>query len=274
MEINALTIDFEDWFCAKNLSSVILYENWKSCELRIAENTKRLLDVFDKNKVKATFFVLGWIAERVPDLVKFIAESGHEIASHGYSHISISILEKSEFEKDIRKALYIKKEIVKKDIIGYRSPSFSITRNTLWAYKTLSENGFKYDSSVFPVTYHPDYGISDAPLSIYKTFEGIIEVPLSCQNVAGVRIPFGGGGYFRLYPLKISRMLMKLCNKQGRPFVFYLHPWEIDDGQPRLKLPLIKKFRHYFNIKSTLKKFDEILKEFRFSTIKNMLNEK
>lgn len=270
--INALTIDFEDWFCANNLSSIIKYDKWNECELRITENTKRLLEILDNKNIKATFFVLGWIAERVPELVKIIDELGHEIASHGYSHISISNLNKVDFDEDLKRAVRIKKEILDKEIIGYRSPSFSITKNTLWAFKILEKNGFKYDSSVFPLTYHPDYGISSAPLSVYSTSEGIKELPLSCYKFAGIRVPFAGGAYFRFYPLPLSKMFMKLCNKQNRPFVFYLHPWEIDMEQPRINVPFFKRVRHYYNLKNTFNKLEIILSSFNFTSIRSLLN--
>jgi len=269
---NVLTIDLEDWFCANNLSGIIKYEQWSTCELRIVDNTHRLLNLLELKNVKATFFVLGWIAERVPDLIKEIENLGHEIASHGYSHISLHNMNRTDFERDIKKALLVKREIVTKDIIGYRSPSFSVTDDTIWALKILKENGFLYDSSVFPFRFHPDYGMRGAPLNIYRDSRGINEVPMSCIQILKFRVPFGGGAYFRFYPLFLSKMLMKLCNNQRRPFVFYLHPWEIDVSQPKVPLPYFKSLRHYCNIKNTLAKFSDILDCFSFTTIKNLLN--
>ena len=270
---NAITIDLEDWFCAKNLSGIIKYEQWNKCELRIVENTKRLLDILERKNTKATFFVLGWIAERVPDLIKEIDSLGHEIASHGYSHISIYNMSNADFEEDIKRALSVKKGIINNDIIGYRSPSFSVTVNTLWALSVLEKNGFKYDSSVFPLRFHPDYGIGKAPLNIYRDSSGIAEVPLSCIQLFNLRIPFGGGAYFRFYPFSLSRLLMKMCNKQGRSFIFYLHPWEIDIFQPKMSLPFPKNLRHYYNIKNTIVKFSDILDCFSFTTVRNLLDE-
>ncbi len=268
---NVLTIDLEDWFCAGNLNHIIKFEQWKYCELRVVENTNRLLDLLERKNVRATFFVLGWIAERVPRLIQEIDNIGHEIASHGYSHISVFNMKSEDFEEDIKKALCVKKGIINKEIIGYRSPSFSITRKTSWAFRILEQNGFKYDSSVFPLTYHPDYGIRNAPLSLYKTDCGIFELPLSCYSILNFRIPFGGGAYFRTYPLWLSKILMNKCNKQSRPFVFYLHPWEIDISQPKINLSMFKSIRHYYNIKNTFRKFSTILEQYKFTTIKELI---
>ena len=272
MIVNALTIDFEDWFCAGNLSQIIKYQDWNKCQLRINENTYRILELLDKYKTKGTFFVLGWLAERVPNLVQEIDSLGHEIACHGYSHTSLLKMSKSEFDIDLKKALKVKKEIIGKEILGYRSPSFSLTRKTTWAFEILLENGIKYDSSVFPLSIHPDYGFPEAPSSIYHINESFVEVPLNIKDIFGFKFTFGGGGYFRLYPYFLSRYLMKDKNRQGKPFVFYLHPWEIDDEQPVLNVQYFKKFRHYYNIKSTLKKFEKVLNEFEFLPIKDLLN--
>lgn len=271
--VNALTIDFEDWFCVNNLSASINYEDWDKCELRIEDNTSRILDLLDKYNVKATFFVLGWLAERVPDLIKMIEQNGHEIASHGYSHISLNKLTKEDFELDLKKALQIKEQIIQKGIQGYRSPSFSITPATSWAFEVLVNNGITYDSSVFPLSYHPDYGYPGSQTIIHSPVEGLIEIPLNVLNVMGLKIPFGGGGYFRLYPYFISNFLMKNHNKKDIPFVFYLHPWEIDHLQPRLNIAMIKKFRHYYNLKNTLSKFEKVLKQYSFTTIQKLIGE-
>lgn len=266
--INALTIDFEDWFCAGNLSSAIKFEDWEKCELRIIDNTFRILDLLDRYNAKATFFVLGWLAERVPELVKQIDLNGHEIASHGYSHTSLLKMTKESFDEDLKKALSVKKQIIDKEILGYRSPSFSITPKTEWAFEIMMKNGIKYDSSVFPMSYHPDYGFRRSASFSHAAKSSIVEIPLSVANIMGVKIPFAGGGYFRLYPLQITKFLMSRCNRKGKPFVFYLHPWEIDTGQPVLKLPYFKKIRHYCNIKKTFSKFEKVLLKYNFSTIK------
>lgn len=270
--VNALTIDFEDWFCVTNLSESIKYEDWQNCELRIENNTSRILELFDKHDVKATFFVLGWIAERLPELIKLIDMCGHEIASHGYSHISINKLTRSEFEADLKKALQIKKNIINKKILGFRSPSFSINSKTLWAYEIMLENGIKYDSSVFPFSFHPEYGFPGSIDTVHEPIAGLLEVPLNVAKIFGVEVPFGGGGYFRLYPYFFSRMLMNRYNKNGRPFIFYLHPWEIDIDQPRVMATVTKKFRHYYNIKNNFNKFEKVIENYEFTTVQKLIN--
>lgn len=272
--VNGLTIDFEDWFCVNNLSASIKYEDWGKCELRIVNNTSRILDLLDKYEVNATFFVLGWLAERVPELIKKIEINGHEIASHGYSHISLNKLTKQEFETDLKKALKITREIIQNDILGYRSPSFSINNNTKWAFDVLLENGIKYDSSVFPLSFHPEYGYPGANTIIHNPIKGLLEIPLSVFDMLGLKIPFGGGGYFRLYPYFISNYLMEKHNKQNIPFIFYLHPWEIDHEQPRINTTIFKKFRHYYNLKNTFKKFEKVIQMYKFTTIQKLIEER
>jgi polysaccharide deacetylase family protein (PEP-CTERM system associated) len=268
---NALSIDLEDWFCANNLSNVIPREKWDEQELRVVHNTKRLLDLFEKYNIKATFFVLGWIAERVPYLITQIEESGHEIATHGYSHSLITEVTPEFFDKDIEKALSVTQSCVKQKIRGFRAPSFTITKKTIWAIDILIKHGIEYDSSVFPVGFHPDYGISDAPLSVYKIKGNMVEVPLSVAEMFGKRIPCSGGGYFRLFPYCITKYLMRKCNKEGRPVIFYLHPWEIDTEQPRVKLPFLKKTRHYNNLKKTNSRLEKLLTDFEFVPIKEII---
>ena len=266
--MNAISIDLEDWFCAYNLRIDI--KDWAQCELRVEENTNRILKILDNHKVKATFFVLGWIAERVPELVREIEKQGHEIATHGYSHRLITNMSPEEFEYDIQKSLDSINACVSSPVLGYRAPSFTITKKTLWAIDILKKHGIKYDSSIFPVGFHPDYGIADSPLDIHE-FMGLIEVPLSVAEIMGKRIPCSGGGYFRLFPYNITKQLMKKCNEQGRPVIFYFHPWEIDTGQPRIDMPVLKRFRHYNNLGKTEKRLDKLLNDFEFVPIKKIL---
>ncbi|MBI5401960.1 MAG: DUF3473 domain-containing protein [Ignavibacteriae bacterium] len=270
--LNAISIDLEDWFCVYNFSSYIKREDWCKQELRVVQNTERLLDLFDKYGTKATFFVLGWIAEVVPELITKIEEQGHEIASHGYSHSLITEITPDYFDNDIKKALEVTRKCVKQKIRGFRAPSFTVTKKTLWALDILADNGIEYDSSVFPVGFHPDYGISDAPLSVYKINEKIIEVPLSVVEIFGKRIPCSGGGYFRQFPYSLTKYLMKKCNNAGRPVIFYIHPWEIDAEQPKINLPFIKKIRHYNNLNKTYGRLEKLLKDFRFVPVKEIIN--
>jgi polysaccharide deacetylase family protein (PEP-CTERM system associated) len=269
---NAMSIDLEDWFCVSNLSHVIKPDDWVHCELRIAEGTSRILHLLEKHNTEATFFVLGWIAERLPNLVREIAERGHEIASHGYSHRPLTTMTPAEFEEDLQRALEVTCPCACEDIMGFRAPSFSITQGTRWAVDVLTNNGFRYDSSIYPIGFHPDYGIPTAPLSIHRLNGSMLEVPLSCAELFGRRIPCSGGGYFRMYPYRLTRYLLKRCNRQGRPVVFYLHPWEVDPHQPRMHgLSPLKRFRHYHNLHKTLDRFASLLHDFSFTSIRKLL---
>lgn len=266
-----MSVDLEDWFCVQNLSSIIKKEDWVKCELRIVKNTRKILELFTKYNTKATFFVLGWIAERVPDLISEIDERGHEIATHGYSHTLITEMTPNSFEEDLKKALYVTKKYIKHEILGFRAPSFTITKNTLWALDILVKNGIRYDSSIFPIDFHPDYGMPNSQLSIYQFNDSLIEVPLSCTEFYGKRIPCCGGGYFRIFPYPLTRLLIKRCIQQDRPVIFYLHPWEIDDKQPRVNVGWFKRFRHYYNLDKTLERLNRLLSDFEFTSIKEIL---
>ena len=271
---NAISIDLEDWFCVKNLSGAIKRSDWDSCELRVAETTERLLTLFDQHQTRATFFVLGWIAEKVPDLIRKIEAAGHEIAVHGYNHLLLTEISPDEFELDLAKALQVIEECgLKSRPIGFRAPSFTMVEKTKpWALPILEKYNFKYDSSVFPIGFHPDYGIPDSPLSPYKISDGLHEFPMSCLELFGRRFPFGGGGYFRLFPYASTKYCIKKVNDGGRPAMFYLHPWELDPGQPRIKdLSLSKRIRHYRNLDQTEKRFERLLKDFEFTTIREVL---
>ncbi len=268
---NALSIDVEDWFCVSNLKRAIDYRDWGIQELRVVKNTRRILDLLSAHKTKATFFVLGWIAERVPELIYEIDQMGHEIATHGYSHTMITEMTPESFDEDLKKALHVTQKCTGHAILGFRAPSFTITPKTMWALDVLIENGIRYDSSVFPVSGHPDYGMFECPLQIHEIKPGLIEVPLSVVELFGRRIPCSGGGYFRFFPYTMTRSLMKTCNRRGRPVIFYLHPWEIDPDQPRVNLPLLKRFRHYNNLGKTFKRFDRLLGEFDFTSIREII---
>jgi len=268
MSKNALSFDLEDWFCAYNLR--IRMEDWDKQELRVVASARRVLEILRKHNTKATFFVLGWIAERVPSLVRGIEQHGHEIATHGYSHTVITEMSPQSFEADLEKALGVTSVCTSQPILGYRAPSFTITNKTLWALDILAKHGVKYDSSIFPLSYHPDYGIPDAPLSIHQR-GALIEVPLSCAEILGRRIPCSGGGYFRVFPYLLTAFLMRKCNRQGRPVIFYLHPWEMDPGQPRVNLPRSKAFRHYSNLDKTESRLNQLLMDFEFAPIKELL---
>ena len=268
---NAFSVDLEDWFCVKNFTDVINYSDWDKCELRVEKNTNRLLELLDKHNVKGTFFILGWIAERCPELVRRIAKEGHEIATHGYAHLIVKDLSPQLFEEDLVKSLKAIKNCVDIDIIGFRAPSFSVV-NKPWIFKILARHGIKYDSSVYPFALHPDYASPETPLSIYKISEDIVEFPMSCFRFLGVRWPCSGGGYFRFFPYAYTAYGIRSCNRESRPAVIYIHPWEIDPDQKRVKnISLQRKIRHYINLDKTEKRLDRLLSEFEFSTLASVL---
>jgi polysaccharide deacetylase family protein (PEP-CTERM system associated) len=270
---NAISIDLEDWFCVYNLSGVIRREDWDNCELRVHESTRRILRLFEKHRTRATFFVLGWVAERLPELVREIEDAGHEIGVHGYNHLLLTRITPREFEEDLVRALEALAACgVRQQPIGFRAPSFTVVEKTReWALQTLEKYDFRYDSSVFPVGFHPDYGVADAPLAPYKITERLYEFPMSCLEVLGRRLPFSGGGYFRLFPYAYTKFCMRRCNAEGRAAMFYLHPWEVDAGQPRVRLPRTKRIRHYRNLDQTERRLDALLTDFKFTTVREVL---
>ncbi len=267
--INALTFDIEDWFQVRNLSSKIDFSQWHYQESRIEKSVYKLLGVLRRNNVKATFFTLGWVAEKYPDLIENISFEGHEIASHGYRHRLVYEMTPEEFEQDLVKSIDVLREVTNKRVIGFRAPSFSITKKSSWAFEVLERNGIKYDCSVFPII-HPEYGIPDAPRGIHNTNYGVVEFPSSTLRVAGFNLPVGGGGYFRTMPYSLTRIAMRQINKK-MPAMVYIHPWELDPKQPKIKAGPIKGFRHYTNLDTTLPKLKRLLQDFKFDSVKNIL---
>src|SRR5258708_3271608 len=230
---HGLWIDVEDWFQVENYAETIPREQWPRCELRVADNVTRLLDLLTAADVRATFFVLGWVAERLPDLVRDIARAGHEVASHGWSHTPIWHLSEAAFADEVSRSRVLLEELSGQPVIGYRAPTFSITTSTVWALEVLRRAGYRYDSSIFPVR-HNRYGIPDAPTTLHRRACGIWEVPPAVLELGGARLPVAGGGYLRLYPLWLTRWAIHRLERAGRPAVGYLHPWEFDPGQPRV----------------------------------------
>ena len=268
---NILSVDLEDWFHVHNLRDAIPPATWSRCESRVVANTQRLLGLFRKRGVHATFFVLGWVAERFPELVHAIEDGAHEVASHGYGHLLVSQMTPAEFEADLTMGIGVLRSLASQPVRGFRAPSFSITRPCEWAYDVLARQGVEYCSSVFPIGFHPDYGIRDAPLVPYRTPSGVLEIPMSCAEFFGMRIPCSGGGYFRLLPYAATRALMRSCNSAGRPVVFYVHPWEIDPDQPRVPLPAARAFRHYNNLHKTYGRLERLLGDFEFGTLSSVV---
>jgi polysaccharide deacetylase family protein (PEP-CTERM system associated) len=269
--LNAMTVDVEDFFHVSAFESVISPSQWKDYQPRVDTNTRRLLDLFAKKEVKSTFFVLGWVAERYPDLIKEIHSQGHEVASHGYAHKRVILLSRDEFLQDIKRSKNHLEDLLGEQIIGYRAPSFSIGYSNEWAFEVLAELGFKYSSSTYPVK-HDLYGTPDWPRFAYNRPENIIEIPIPTLRLMGKQIPIGGGGYFRLYPYKVTQKLVsKYLRQEKQPYSFYFHPWEIDAGQPRLKnAPLKSRFRHYVNLHRTEAKLIRLLDDFNWSTMRDV----
>jgi polysaccharide deacetylase family protein (PEP-CTERM system associated) len=264
---NALSFDIEDWFQVENMKSAIPFSGWDTLELRVVRNTERILKILRDSDTRATFFVLGWVAERCPALVKEIAGGGHELASHGHAHDLVYNLTPEQFREDIRKSKETIESITGKKIYGYRAPSFSITKESLWALDILKDEGYTYDSSIFPVSFHDRYGFDGCKTGPFRWPNGLMEVPLTVYRIKGKALPLAGGGYFRLLPYMYFKYFFKKINAKNERFTFYLHPWEIDPGQPRIKLPMTYRFRHYVNLKGTEGYLLKLLRDFRFDSI-------
>jgi polysaccharide deacetylase family protein (PEP-CTERM system associated) len=271
--INALTIDLEDWFCVSNFDHVIARDGWSAQESRLEAPTRRILDLLDAHSVKATFFVLGWIAERHPRLIREIHERGHEIGSHGYAHRLVYQLSPEEFRCDLRRSLDVLHEATGAQIRGYRAPSFSLRRGMDWAWDALHAAGIRYDSSIFPVL-HDRYGEPDAPrfpFPIASRGGVILEFPLSTISAFMRNLPVAGGGYFRLYPLAVTRWAVRRINREGHPAVVYLHPWEFDPDQPAPAASPWTLWRHRVGLRSVAGKLDRLLAELPFAPMTEVL---
>lgn len=272
---NALTIDVEDYFHVAALAPNIHRDSWTAREPRVVGNTHKLLSIFEQFDVSATFFVLGWVAERYPQLVKDIASRGHEIACHGFSHRLVYEQPREEFYEETLRAKNLLEDITGAAVLGYRAASYSIVRDSLWALDILVELGFVYDSSIFPVR-HDRYGIPDAERIPHRLLTPnnnvIVEYPLSTAMAFGYRLPVAGGGYFRLLPYGFTRWGLSSINRRElRPFIFYLHPWEIDPAQPRVSASWLSRFRHYTNLAKCEGRLRRLLGEFQFGTARDGL---
>jgi polysaccharide deacetylase family protein (PEP-CTERM system associated) len=267
--INALTIDLEDWYQGLQIPLT----RWSRYEDRVVPATERLLAILDEARVRATFFALGFVAERHPGLIRRVATAGHEVATHGYSHSLIYELEPSQFREELRRSVGLIQNLTGRAVLGHRAPFFSITRLSLWALEILEEEGIRYDASIFPVR-NWRYGIEDAPRWPYRPTPGkqLLEFPVSTIRIRGRNLPATGGAYFRIYPYKMSRRLLRVINQRGHPGVFYLHPWEIDPSHPRISLPPKTRVTHYFNLQATEKRLQRLLREFRFAPMREVLD--
>ena len=260
---NAFTCDVEDYFQVSALSPHFPREGWDAVPCRVERNVDRILEMLDGHGARGTFFTLGWIAERFPQLVRRIADNGHEVASHGYSHERASAMMPEAFSADIRLAKAVLEDITGRPVSGYRAPSFSIGTGNLWAHDCIAEAGYAYSSSVYPVK-HDHYGIPDAPRFPWRLANGLVEVPVTTVRAFGRNWPAGGGGFFRLLPYSLSRWQIARVNADDRrPAIFYFHPWEIDPEQPRVREASAKtRFRHYVNLERTAARLDRLLSDF------------
>jgi polysaccharide deacetylase family protein (PEP-CTERM system associated) len=260
-----MTVDVEDYFQVSALAPFFPHRVWDTTPCRVQRNVDRILALLDEAHVHATFFVLGWIAERYPTLVRTLAAQGHEIGSHGYAHQRVTELTPEAFLSDIRRAKALLEDLARTEVKGYRAPSFSVGRPNPWAFDCISEAGYRYSSSVYPIR-HDHYGAPEAPRFPYYPRADLLEVPVATARLLQINLPAGGGGYFRLLPYGLSRWLIERVNRQdGRPAVFFIHPWELDPGQPRIpEAPAKTRFRHYVNLHRTEKRLRRLLSELRW----------
>jgi polysaccharide deacetylase family protein (PEP-CTERM system associated) len=273
--LHAFSVDVEDYYQVLNFARKLPRSEWAAMPSRVENNTRRILDLLDSHGVKGTFFVLGCVAQKHPELVREIATRGHELASHGMSHTAITQLSPEEFFEEAQHSRLLLENISGTAVRGFRAPSFSITRKTWWALETLLRAGYSWDSSIFPVR-HPDYGVVDAPRDIHVACrldgQELMEFPLASARVLGCNLPVSGGGYFRLLPYAVTRFGLNRVARE-RPFVFYLHPWEVDPEQPDLRRYASRTgaLRHYTGLRHTLSRLDRLLREFQFTTVSAIL---
>ncbi len=262
--VNAMTVDVEDYFQVSAFEPHVDRQQWRDIPCRVEGNVERILELFDQHNVKATFFTLGWIAERYPHMVQRIVASGHELASHGWEHRRVSSQTPEEFLEDIRRTRGVLEDVGGQTVLGYRAASYSIGEGNRWAWDALREAGYRYSSSIVPIR-HDHYGMPDAPRFAFETAEaGLLEVPVTTVNVAGRNLNCGGGGWFRLFPYVFSRWALRRVNQQeGQAGIFYFHPWEIDPEQPRMPgLDAKTRFRHYLNLERMQGRLERLLCDF------------
>ena len=270
--VNALTIDVEDYFQVSAFAPYVPRTEWEQHACRVERNVDHILHILDEHGARATFFTLGWIAERYPDLVRRIVAAGHELASHGYGHERASDQNEASFRADIARAKHTLEDIAGVEVQGYRAPSFSIGETNSWAFDCLRSTGHRYSSSIYPIR-HDHYGMPASPRFKHEVRDGLLEVPVATMRFMKCNWPAGGGGYFRLMPYGMSRWLLRRINELDRePAVFYFHPWEIDAGQPRIPgIDLKTRFRHYLNLNRTERRLRRLLEDFRWGRVDEII---
>lgn len=266
--VNAMSIDVEDYFQVAAFAPYIDRERWDTIPCRVERNIDVILEMLERHDTRATFFTLGWVAQRYPSMIREIVSRGHELASHGYSHARASDQSPDDFREDLSRAKAVLEDIGGVPVRGYRAPSFSIGAGNLWAHDVIAETGHAYSSSVYPIA-HDHYGMPQAPRFAWRTPSGVVEIPPSSLRVLGRNLPASGGGYFRLLPYPVSRWSIRRINERDRePCIFYFHPWEIDPGQPRIRQADVKsRFRHYLNLERTAARLDRLLHDFRWGRV-------
>lgn len=272
---DGLSVDVEDYFHVEAFAHHVPRSQWPSFPSRVRQNTERVLGLLERTRCRATFFILGWVAEREPALVREVAAAGHEVGCHSHLHRRVVTLTPEEFREDVKRARAAIEDAAGTAVVGFRAPTFSVTRQSLWALEILAEMGFKYDSSIFPVR-HDLYGIPDAPRGIHQralpSGNSIWEVPPSTVRLAGQNLPAAGGGYLRLLPMTFTRWAIRRIHRQDqRPVMVYFHPWELDPEQPRLQAGWKSRFRHYTGLRKTEGRLDEILTNGRFESLRNLV---
>jgi len=275
--VNVLTIDVEDYYMVSAFDDVVKIADWDQYSPRIEKYTQKLLDILEAHGTRGTFFVLGWVAEHYPHLVKEIASRGHEVGCHSNSHRMIYEMDAEEFARDTRRAKSIIEDVIGEEVWGYRAPSYSITRKSFWALEILADEGFRYDSSIFPI-HHDRYGIPGfhrfpAVLDMGKG-KRILEIPPSTYRIFGCNVPVAGGGYLRLYPLAATEYaIQRLNGSEGKPAVVYVHPWEIDPEQPKMRGRMVSRLRHYMNLEKTEPRLNALLNRFEFAPARDVFSE-
>ena len=274
-QTHCISFDVEEHFQVSAFDSPQLRSNWDHCVSRVERNVEKIIQLLSERRTVATFFVLGWVAERHPSLITRLVAAGHEVASHGYAHQMITMQTPAVFREDVRKAKAVLEDLIGRPVVGYRAPSFTITSKTKWALPILVQEGYRYDSSIMPVL-HDRYGLPGADPWCHEiaTESGVIwEVPPSTSSFLGWRVPVAGGGYFRFFPYAVLKMFLKQIEARDKPLVMYLHPWEFDPAQPRMSGSWLSEFRHYLNLDKTEGRLELLLQDFRFGPIRDLLQE-
>jgi len=268
-----MTVDVEEYFQVSAFDPYVNRKNWGDYPSRVEHSTDRILEIFDKHQVRGTFFTLGWVAEKFPELVKRIVDSGHELASHGWDHVMVTRFDEQQFFDDVSKAKRVLEDVGGVEVVGYRAPSYSFTDNNKWAHGVLADAGYRYSSSVAPIK-HDLYGMPDAPRFRYLAADSrVTEFPITTTKLAGRNLPCGGGGWFRLYPYPVSRWAINRVHAEQQSAIFYFHPWEIDPGQPKIKgVSLKTHFRHYQNLSRMEVKLAELLNDFEWGTMSEVFD--